>query len=320
MTANPKDSALQDLITIRDWLRYGVSRFNAAGLVYGHGTSDALNEAAFLILRGLDLPPDQLEPWLDARLTLAERKKIAALIETRIETRKPAPYLLNEAWIRGHKFYTDERIIVPRSYIGELLDTGLDLAVPDPFATPYAPTRILDLCTGGGPIAILASLAFPEASVDAVDISPDALAVAQRNIEDYALTDRIKLIPSDLFTGLGTERYDLILSNPPYVSDAAIADFPPEYRAEPKIAHAGGEDGLNLIRKIIAEAPRHLTRKGALIVEVGRGKPVLEAEFPGLPFLWLDTEESEGEVFALSHPDLDADASSSKSSNKGTAR
>ncbi len=316
MTANPKDSALQDLITVRDWLRYGVSRFNAAGLVYGHGTSDALNEAAFLILRGLDLPPDQLEPWLDARLTVAERKQIAALIETRIETRKPAAYLLNEAWIRGHRFYTDERIIVPRSYIGELLDTGLEAAIPDPDSV----TRILDLCTGGGPIAILASLAFPEATVDAVDISPDALAVAQRNIEDYARTDRIKLIRSDLFAGLGSKRYDLILSNPPYVSDAAIAAFPPEYRAEPNVAHAGGQDGLDLVRRIIAEAPKHLTSEGVLIVEVGRGKPILEAEFPDLPFLWLDTEESEGEVFALSHPDLDADASPSKSSNKRSAR
>ena len=316
MTANPTDSILQDLITVRDWLRYGVSRFNAAHLIYGHGTSDALNEAAFLILRSLNLPPDQLEPWLDARLTVAERKQIATLIETRIETRKPASYLLNEAWIRGHRFYADERIIVPRSYIGELLDTGLEAAIPDPDAI----TRILDLCTGGGPIAILASLAFPEATVDAVDISPDALAVAQRNVEDYALTDRIKLIQSDLFAGLGTERYDLILSNPPYVSDAAIAAFPPEYRAEPKIAHAGGHDGLNLIRKILAESPRHLTSEGALIVEVGRGKPVLEAEFPNLPFLWLDTEESEGEVFALSYPDHDTTAASNSEARKERAK
>lgn len=291
---------LDDLLTVRDWLRYAVSRFNAADLVYGHGTATALDEAAFIVLRGLDLAPDQLEPWLDARLTRSEREKIAGLVAARIETRKPAPYLLHEAWIRGNKFYVDERVIVPRSYIGELLDGGLAGAVSDPENI----AAVLDLCTGGGSLAILAALAFPGIVIDAVDISEDALAVARRNVEDYGLADRVTLLKSDLFAALAGKQYDLILSNPPYVDAAAVAAFPPEYKAEPVLAHAGGADGLDLVREILAGAPAHLAPGGHLIVEIGRGRALLEAEFPDLPFLWLDTEDSDGEVFALVAGDL----------------
>jgi len=290
----------QVLLTVRDWLRYAVSRFNQAGLVYGHGTASALDEAAYLILHTLHLPIDQLEPWLDARLTLAERQAAGAIIAKRVATRKPAPYLTNEAWVQGHAFYVDERVIVPRSYIGELLGNGLSSVAADADGV----SQVLDLCTGAGCLAILAALAFPNAAVDASDVSPDALAVAERNVATYDLGKRVSLVRSDLFAGLAGRRYDLILSNPPYVSAAAVAAFPPEYAAEPVIAHAGGEDGLDIVRRILAEAGGHLTEDGALVVEIGTGRDILEAEFPRLPFLWLDSADSEGEVFALTAKDL----------------
>ncbi|MET0194163.1 MAG: 50S ribosomal protein L3 N(5)-glutamine methyltransferase [Hyphomicrobiaceae bacterium] len=296
------DELEQLLLTVRDWLRYAVSRFNQAGLVYGHGTASALDEAAYLILHTLHLPIDQLEPWLDARLALAERQAVGAIVAKRIATRKPAPYLTNEAWVQGNAFYVDERVIVPRSYIGEMLGSGLSAVV----AKPEAVERVLDLCTGSGCLAILAALAFPNAMVVASDISTDALAVAERNVATYRLRDRITLVRSDLFAQLARRRYDLILSNPPYVSAAAVAAFPPEYAAEPRIAHFGGEDGLDLVWRILAEAGSHLTEKGALVVEIGTGREILEAGFPNLPFLWLDSAESEGEVFALTGKDLRA--------------
>jgi ribosomal protein L3 glutamine methyltransferase len=289
-----------ELLTVRDWLRYAVSRFNEAALVYGHGTASALDEAAYLILHTLHLPIDQLDPWLDARLTLAERHAVGAIIAKRISTRRPAPYLTNEAWVQGHAFYVDERVIVPRSYIGELLGGRLSAAVADPDAVD----SVLDLCTGSGCLAILAALAFPNAVVDASDISTDALAVAERNVNTYDLGGRIGLVWSNLFAALPGRRYDLILSNPPYVSSAAVAAFPPEYAAEPRIAHAGGEDGLDIVLRILAEAGAHLTEKGVLVVEIGTGRDVLEGAFPRLPFLWLDSAQSEGEVFALTAKDL----------------
>jgi ribosomal protein L3 glutamine methyltransferase len=288
-------SAIDDLLTVRDWLRYATSRFSAADLVFGHGTDAPLDEAAFLILSALHLPVDQLEPWLEARLTRDERSGIAGLIEARVTTRKPAPYLVNAAWIRGRKFYVDERVIVPRSYIGELLDDGLSAVVPDAEEVE----QVLDLCTGSGCLAILAALAFPNAAVDAVDISPDALDVAARNVGDYGLADRVTLHKSDLLAGLGPRKYDLIISNPPYVTSEAVAAFPPEYQAEPELAHLGGEDGMDLVRRILRDAAGYLAPGGVLVVEIGMGRETLETEYPDLPFLWLDTEQSEGEDFAL---------------------
>lgn len=286
---------LNDLVTIRDWLRYATSRFSEEGLVFGHGTATPVDEAAFLILSALHLPIDQLEPWLEARLTRDERVHLAGLVEMRIETRKPAPYLVNAAWIKGHKFYVDERVIVPRSYIGELLEDGLSAAV----AEPEAVERVLDLCTGSGCLAILAALAFPNADVEAVDISAAALEVAARNVADYGLQDRVTLRKSDLFSELGSSKYDLIISNPPYVTSAAVAAFPPEYKAEPELAHLGGADGMDLVRRILSGAAVHLNTEGVLVVEVGMARDTLETEYPDLPFLWLDTEQSEGELFAL---------------------
>ena len=302
MEQTPERADIDDLLTLRDWLRYATSRFTEAGLVFGHGTETALDEAAFLILTTLNLPIDQLEPWLDARLTHAERRRIWDLVTARIETRKPAPYLVGAAWIRGHRFTVDERVIVPRSYIGELLDSGLSAVVPDPDGVE----RILDLCTGSGCLAILAALAFPDATVDAADISPGALEVAARNVADYGLADRVRLHRSDVFAGLEGAAYDLILSNPPYVTEAAVAAFPPEYAAEPVLAHLGGVDGLDFVRRILGDAPARLAPGGTLVVEVGMARDRLETEYPDLPFLWLDTEQSDGEVFALSAEALEA--------------
>lgn len=292
---------IAELQTLRDWLRHAVSRFNAAGLAYGHGTDCALDEAAFMILASLHLDLDTLDPWLEARLTLAERSRLDALIEARVTTRKPAPYLVGVAAIRGRRFHVDERTIVPRSFLGELLcdrmDEGDEGFPPLPLAAPV--TRILDLCTGGGSLAILAAEAFPEAEVDAVDVSAGALEVATRNVAAHGLENRVHLIVGDLFSGLGEQRYDLILSNPPYVTDAAMAAFPPEHRAEPPLAHCGGADGLDLVRRILEAAGRHLEPNGQIVVEIGQAREALEAAYPELAFLWLETATSEGEVFAL---------------------
>jgi ribosomal protein L3 glutamine methyltransferase len=300
MPERPDHEALASLLTVRDWLRWAVSRFNAAGIAYGHGTTNALDEAAFLILKTLHLPIDQLEPWLEARLVQSERIAVVDVIERRIATRKPAAYLINEAWIGGHAFYVDERVIVPRSLLGELLDKGLSPLVPDPADV----SRVLDLCTGSGCLAILAALTFPRARIDATDISGDALAVAARNVASHALDERISLLAGDLFAPVKNQRYDLILANPPYVPENTVASFPPEHRAEPALAHAGGPDGLDLVRRILKGAPDHLAPSGHIVVEVGASRPLLEAEYPRLPFVWLDTEESQGEVFWLKAADL----------------
>jgi ribosomal protein L3 glutamine methyltransferase len=301
MTKTNRIEAEDELLTIRDWLRYAVTAMTRAGLVYGHGSGNAVDEAAFLILSVLDLPIDDINPWLDCRLLREERDAISAIVSRRIATRKPAAYLTNTAYIQGRKFYVDERVIVPRSFIGELVAQGqLVSIVPDASSI----RRVLDLCTGSGCLAILAAEAFPNAEIHASDMSQDALAVAERNIQDYALQERVRLFTADLFDGLPAGRYDLIISNPPYVAAGEVAAFPPEYQAEPQLAHLGGSDGLDLVRRILDGASDHLTGNGNLLVEIGTGQERLEASFPDLPFFWLDTETSGGEVFALSAADL----------------
>ena len=292
------DERLDVFLTPRDWFRHAVGRFRAAGLAFGHGATNEIDEAAFLVLEGLGLPIDALDPFADARLLREERRRLAALIDARVETRKPAAYLLNRAYIRGVPFFVDERVIVPRSYLGELLSAGLegDGGLPIESSDIHS---VLDLCTGGGSLAILAAFAFAQAHVDAVDVSADALAVAHRNVEAHHLTERVRLLQGDLFAPLADRRYDLILTNPPYVDAEALAAFPPEYAAEPRLAHDGGKDGADILRLILAKAGDFLTPNGLLVAEVGRLRPLLEAEFPHYPFLWLDTEESEGEVFLL---------------------
>jgi ribosomal protein L3 glutamine methyltransferase len=291
--------------TPRDWFRYAVSRFQAAGLVFGHGATNAVDEAAFLVLEGLGLPIDALDPFADARLLTAERRRLDELIEARATTRKPAAYLLNRAYIQGVPFYVDERVIVPRSFIGELLFSGL-LGEGGLIEAPERIETILDLCAGGGSLAVLAARVFPNAAIDATDVSPDALAVARRNVEEHGLDERIRLVEGDLFGGLAGARYDLILTNPPYVTEAAAAAFPPEYAAEPKLAHVAGADGLDVVRRIVREARAHLRPEGALICELGAGRARFEAAFPDLDVVWLDTEESHGEVFFARAEDLPA--------------
>jgi ribosomal protein L3 glutamine methyltransferase len=288
-----------DLLTVRDFFRYGVSAFTRAGLHFGHGAANVIDEAAYIVLEALALPIDDINPWLDARLTAAERERLGGLIKARVETRKPAAYLLNKAYVRGFPFYVDERVIVPRSYIGELLAVG-----PAFLPRTEDVRSVLDLCTGSGCLAILAAHAHPDATVDAVDISKDALAVAARNIADYGLEGRVRLIESDLFAALGARNYDLIITNPPYVDADAMAALPPEFRAEPALALAGGGDGLDIVRRILAEAPAHLSERGGLLCEFGFGRDILERDYAHLPFLWPDTEGSEGEVFWLTRADF----------------
>src|SRR5262245_16081008 len=269
-----------------------------AGVSYGHGTDTAFAEAVFLIAEQLRLPRDGIELFLDARLTLAERQAIVGVIEQRIASRKPASYLVNRAYIGDFAFYVDERVIVPRSFIGELLCSGR-LGEAGLIADDDAITRILDLCTGSGCLAILAAMAFPKSRIDAVDISADALAVARRNVDDYGLADRVELHEGDLFAPLADRRYDLIITNPPYVARDTMASLPPEYRHEPALALAGGDDGLAVVRRVLGDAPQHLSGAGGLLCEIGAGRDLLEQEFSRLPFFWLDTETSEGEVFWL---------------------
>ena len=297
-----------ELLTLLDFVRYSVSRFIEAELVFAHGTTDPLAEAAFLVCEALHLHPDQFEAFATARVTAAEGRTILDLITQRVTTRKPAAYLVNKSYMRGLPFYVDERTIVPRSFIGELLDQhfGGDgdeeggSLIPDPLAVE----RVLDLCTGSGCLAILASRNFPNAGIDAVDISKDALEVAARNVGDYGLADRLTLYCGDLFKPLGGKRYDLIISNPPYVDAEGMAGLPRECRAEPKLAFDGGSDGLDIISRILDEASTHLTPQGGLLCEIGRCRPQLEAAYPQLPLLWLDTEDSEGEVFWIAAADL----------------
>ncbi len=290
----------ESLITVRDWLRFAVSRFNEAGLFFGHGSDNAFDEAVYLILHTLHLPLDRLEPFLDASLTHGEAEQVQAVIERRVNERVPAAYLTQEAWLAGHRFYVDERVIVPRSFIAELLAEQLAPWVEDPDAVG----RALDLCTGSGCLAILAALAFPNAVVDAVDLSADALDVATKNVADYGLADRIELIESDLFAALDGRTYDLILSNPPYVNAESVATLPPEYQAEPALALGSGEDGLDATRQILARARAHLNPGGLLVVEIGHNRDALEAAFPALPFTWLDTASGDQFVFLLRQEDL----------------
>jgi len=279
----------EELLSLRDLLRYGVSRFNAAQLCYGHGTDNAWDEAVSLALHALALPPDTLEPYLDARLLRSEREQVLAFFQRRIDERLPAPYLTGVAWLRGLRFQVDARVIVPRSPIAELLDShALAPWLPEPDAV----TSVLDLCTGSGCLAIFAALAFPNAQVDAVDISADALDVARANVSEHSLQTRVTLHQSDGFTSLPERAYDLIVCNPPYVNADSMAMLPAEYRHEPALALAGGADGMALVARILANAPRYLAPDGLLILEIGHEAAHFHAAFPHLEPLWLDTESA----------------------------
>ncbi len=295
-------TAPHELETLRDWLRWAVSRFGEAQLTFGHGIDNAYDEAAYLVLHALHLPLDRLDPFLDARLTAAERSHLAALFARRIDERIPAAYLTGEAWLGSFRFHVDPRVLIPRSYIAELIPDGLAPYVGDAGDVRSA----LDLCTGSGCLAILMAHAYPAADVDAVDLSVDALTVAQRNVLEYGLAGRVNLLRSDLFANLRGKAYDLVISNPPYVTANAMAALPAEYRHEPALALAGGPDGLDAVRSILDAAPRYLNARATLVVEVGSGREAVEATFPRLPFVWLATPSAADAVFLLKREDLAA--------------
>lgn len=294
------DAITGELTTLRDFWRYAISRFRAENLSFGHGTTTATDDAAFLVLDSLDLPIDTLDPFLDAKLTMQERKLLAGRIEARVSTRKPSAYLTGRSYIQGIRFYVDERVIVPRSFIGEILFS--EYADEDGEESVYLPDRfgvesVVDICTGSGCLAIIAAGMFPNAEVDAVDLSKDALEVAKINIADHNLEGRLNLYHGDLFGPLKNKTYDLIITNPPYVDHEEMAVLPEEYQTEPAMALDGGPDGLDIVRRLLSEAPKHLNPGGGMLCEIGTGREIIEEEYPDLDFFWLDTEESQGEVF-----------------------
>jgi ribosomal protein L3 glutamine methyltransferase len=274
-------------------------RFRGARLFYGHGTHDAREEAAWLVCHVLRIPFDRLGDAPERVVAPIHARRLAALADRRIRTREPLAYVLREAWLQHRRFYVDRRVIVPRSHIAELLPDGLSAWLP-----ARGPRRILDLCTGSGCLAILAALAFPQARVDATDVSAGALAVARRNVAAHRLTRRVRLVRSDLFAGLGESRFDLILCNPPYVPDAAMQRLPAEYRHEPRLALASGRDGLDFVRRLLGAAPEHLAPRGLLVVEVGDGRAALERAFPLLEVTWLETAAGPDLVFAVTREAL----------------
>ena len=290
----------QELETVRDWIRYAVSRFSAGGLFFGHGMASAYDEATYLVQHTLHLPLDRLDPFLDARLTASERGELLRVLERRVNERIPAAYLTREAWLGEFRFYVDERVIIPRSYIAELLPDALDPWLPEPAQVQSA----LDLCTGSGCLAILLAHHFANADIDAADVSSDALAVAQHNVAEHGMQDRINLIRSDLLSNLNEKTYNLIISNPPYVPAVTMEELPAEYQHEPALALAGGEDGLDAVRTIVKGAARFMAPDGLLLVEVGHNRAATEAAFPRLAFTWLSSPSSEDSVFMLRRDDL----------------
>lgn len=289
------------LLTIRDWLRYSVSQFEASDIFYGHGTDNSYDEAVWLIMSALHLPLDTLNNFLDAKLTDAERMHLSILIEKRTQQHIPTAYLVNEAWLKGYKFYVDERVIVPRSFIAELLENSLAPWIDYPEMIESA----ADICTGSGCLGVLLADAFPNAMIDVVDISPDAIDVCNINIANYHLQDRITAIQSDMFTGLKGKTYDLIISNPPYVDAPSMASLPQEYRNEPQLALGSGEAGLDHTHTLLKEAANYLNEGGILIVEIGHNRDALHEAYPDLPFTWLEVESGDQFVFLLTKADLE---------------
>ena len=290
----------QELLTVRDWLRYTVSRFNAAHLSFGHGADNAYDEAAWLILSSLHLPVDQLAPFLDARLLPHERTLLAERIQRRVEDRIPTAYLTGEAWLHGLRFEVTPDVIVPRSFLA-----GMILNHLEPWLDETQPiSRCLDLCTGSGCLAILLAHVFEAAAVDGIDLSPAALAVARRNVDSHGVSDRVHLIESNLFGEVPDQTWDLIVSNPPYVDAHAMQALPAEYRHEPTLALASGNDGLDATRVILREAKRHLNPNGLLVVEIGHNRTALEAAFPEIAFTWPEIEGGSDMVFVLQRDQL----------------
>lgn len=291
---HPDSASMAELQTLRDLLRYAISRLYTARLSYGHGSDNPWDEAVYLLLHTLGLPPETLEPFLDARVLPQERERLLQILERRCEERLPAAYLTGEAWLQGHRFLVDERVIIPRSPISELLAESLQPWTEDPVE------RALDLCTGSGCLAILAAYAFPEAAIDAVDISSDALEVARSNVELHGMQDQVRLLQSDLFDALPAEQqYDLIICNPPYVNQGSMDVLPQEYRHEPHLALAGGDDGMDLVRRILRDAPSRMAAGGRLVLEIGHEYEHFTAAFPDLEPIWLSTATTDHQILLL---------------------
>lgn len=293
-------SDVNELYTLRDWLRFAVSQFEASDIFFGHGTDNAYDEAVWLIMSALHLPHDTLNNFLDARLTTAERQKLAGFIDQRITQHKPTAYLVKEAWLQGFKFYVDERVIVPRSFIAELLSEDLSPWIEYPEMIESA----ADICTGSGCLGILLANSFPNAVIDVIDISPDAIDVANINISNYGLQDQITAIQSDMFSALEGKKYDLIISNPPYVDAPSMAELPAEYRNEPQLALGSGVAGLDHTHTILREAANYLNDDGLLIVEIGHNRDALLDAYPDLPFTWLEVSSGNEFVFLLTKSQL----------------
>ncbi|MEJ2589939.1 MAG: 50S ribosomal protein L3 N(5)-glutamine methyltransferase [Candidatus Thiodiazotropha sp.] len=290
---------MQSLSTISDFIRWGASRFHEAGLFFGHGTDNALDEAAALVLHALHMPPDLHASWFQSRLTGEERERVIALMQRRIDERLPLPYLTGEAWFAGLRFLVDTQVLIPRSPIAELIEQGFA-----PWLAADRIGRVLDLCTGSGCIGIASAIYLPESEVDLVDISAAAIAVCEKNIQLYDLSDRVKAIESDLFASLPPARYDVIVSNPPYVGASEMSDLPPEYHHEPELALHAEEEGLAIVKRILRDSPRYLAPDGVLIVEVGNSAPLLQETYPEIPFTWLDFAKGGDGVFLLRADDL----------------
>lgn len=293
MTTNFSEPA-DVLTTLRDYIRWGASRFNEAGVEFGHGTSNALDESAAIVLHTLHLPYNLSPVYLDSVLTLPERQAVIELIERRIRERIPSAYLTHEAIFAGLSFYVDERVLIPRSPIAELIESQFS-----PWVDPAEVGAILDLCTGSACIAIACAFAFPDAMIDAVELSDDALAVAEFNIKKHDLTDEIALYKSDLFDALPAQHYDIIVSNPPYVALEEWQNLPIEFHREPAMGFKGGKNGLDLVLRLLAKAQDFLTERGVLIVEVGSSADTLQSLFSDVPFYWLEFERGGDGVFLL---------------------
>ena len=309
------NTALNELITIRDWIRFAVSQFEASDIFYGHGTDNAYDEAVWLIMSALHLPMDTLNNFLDARLTTSERNKLAGFIEQRITKHTPTAYLVKEAWLQGLKFYVDERVLIPRSFIAELLNhdsISSDSSISSLSAWELSPwieypemvESAADICTGSGCLGILLASAFPNAAVDVIDISQDAIDVANINIENYGLQEQITAIKSDMFAALKGKKYDVIISNPPYVDAPSMAALPAEYQNEPQLALGSGVAGLDHTHTILREAANYLNDEGILIVEIGHNREALEAAYPNLVFNWLEVSSGNEFVFLLTREQL----------------
>ena len=289
-----------ELVTLRDWLRYALTRFNRAGIFCGHGLLDPFDEAVYLLTHALAIPSDRLELFLDACITSEERPALLERVERRADDRVPAAYLTGEAWLGAYSFRVDPRVIIPRSFFARLLEQRMQAWI----AEPDELTSALDLCTGSGCLAVLMAHAFPHARVTAADLSPDALDVAAENIADYGLDGSIELVESDLFGALQGQRFDLIVCNPPYVTRDSMETLPAEYLHEPAIALEAAEDGLDLVRRLLAEAADHLNSGGVLAVEVGHNRALVEAAFPQLPLTWIGSDEGEDKIFLLRREQL----------------